>query len=173
MRRSHRKKGLHVVNNSAKLDNVIIKNNPSHDVTKTDTVDYIAIYDDIINRGGSDAPVTTNPSYDDHTKPYSKASEDDYIYVQPKEFIPNQHSEGTIKADTNPSHGTNTRENRATTFNVTLDAKAHQLSHDATTKHYDVAYVDYDDAYVDDDNLLHHSKPSIATDEDDYIRIDT
>ena len=164
MRRSHGKKGLHVVNNSAKPDDVIIKNNPSPDVTKADTVDYI--YDDTINPGGSDAPVTTNPCYDVHTKPYSKTSEDDYEYIQPNEFIPNQHSEGTIKVDTNPPYGTNTREYRATTFNATLDAKAHQSSHDATTKQYD-------DVYVYDDHLLHHSNPSNYTDDDGYIRIDT
>ena len=151
MRRSHRKKGSHVVNNTIKINtNVTTENNPSYDVTKGDAVDNVY---DTINPGGSDVPITTNPSYNVHTKPYSKTSEDDYNYVQPNELIPDQHSEDTIKMDTNPSYGVNTREDRATTFNATSDTKAHQSSHDATTKQYDYAYVH-------DDHLLHHSKPS-------------
>ena len=38
---------------------------------------------DTINPGGSDVPITTNSSYNVHTKPYSKTSEDEYNYVQP------------------------------------------------------------------------------------------
>ena len=40
---------------------------------------------DTINPGGSDVPVTTNPSYNVHTKPYSKTSEDEYNYVKPND----------------------------------------------------------------------------------------
>ena len=54
--------------------------NPSYDVTKATTVD--CTYDDTINL---DVPITTNPSYNVHTKPYSKTSEDDYNYVQPND----------------------------------------------------------------------------------------
>ena len=158
VRRSHRKKEPHVVDNTTKLNtNVTIENNPSYDGTKANTVDYSY---DTINPGGSDVLITTNPSYDVHTTPYSKTSEDDYNYVQPNELIPDQHSDGTIKLDTNPSYGVNTREDRATAFNATSDAKAHQSSHDATTKQYDYAYVH-------DDHLLHHNTPSNATDDDE------
>ena len=41
MKRSHRKKGLHAVNNTTKLPlntNVTIDHNPSYDVTKVNTV---------------------------------------------------------------------------------------------------------------------------------------
>ena len=158
MRRSHRKKGLHIAKNTTKLStDVTMDNNPSYDVTKANSVHYSY---DAINPGGSDVPITTNPSYNVHTKLYSKTSEDDYNYVQPNELIPNKHLEDTIKMDTNPSYGVNTREDRATTFNATSDTKAHQSSHDATTKQYDYAYVH-------DDHLLHHSKPSNATDDDE------
>ena len=157
MRRSHKKKGSHVVDNTIKLNtNVTIDHNPSYDVTKASTVDYSY---DTINPGGSDVPITTNPSYNVHTKPYSKPSEDKYNYVQPNELIPDQHPEGTIKMETNPSYGVNTREDRATAFNATSDTKAHQSSHDATTKQYDYANVH-------DDHLVHHSKPSNATDDE-------
>ena len=158
MRRSHRKKGLHTANNTTKLNaDVTMDNNPSYDVTKVDTVDYSY---NTINPGDSDVPITTNPSYDVHTKPYSKTSEDVYNYVQPNELIPNKHLEDTIKMDINPSYGVNTKEDRATTFNATSNTKAHQSLHDATTKQYDYAYVH-------DDHLLHHSKPSNVTDDDE------
>ena len=72
MRRSSRKKELHVVDNTAKLNtDVTLDSNPSYDVIKT--------------LGGSDVPITTNPSYNAHTKPYSKTSEDEYNYVQPND----------------------------------------------------------------------------------------
>ena len=168
MRRSHRKKGSHVDDNTIKLNtnvtidhnpsyDVTIDHNPSYDITKANTVDYLY---DTINPGGSDVPITTNPSYNVHTTPYSKTSEDEYNYVQPNEFIPDQHPEGTIKMETSPSYGVNTREDRATLFNATSDTEAHQSSHDATTKQYDYAYVH-------NDHLLHHSKPSNATDDDE------
>ena len=51
-------------------------------------------YNTIKPVGGSDVPITTNPSYDVHTKPYSKTSEDEYNYVQPNEFTD---SDGYIK----------------------------------------------------------------------------
>jgi len=49
---------------------VTIQHNPSYDVIKTNRVDY-----------SSDVPVIPNPSYGVTTKPYSKATEDDYNYV--------------------------------------------------------------------------------------------
>ena len=86
MRRSHRKKGFKddkVTYSTSKLNTDITMNhNPSYDVTKASTVDYSY---DTINPGGSDVPITTNPSYNVHTKPYSKTSEDDYNYVQPND----------------------------------------------------------------------------------------
>ena len=107
MRRSCRKKGSHMVDNTIKLNTnvtidhnpsygVTIDHNPSYDVTKVNTVHMDYSYD-TINPGGSDVPITTNPSYNVHTKPYSKTSEDEYSYVQPNE--PTQHSEvdGYIK----------------------------------------------------------------------------
>ena len=105
MRRSHRKKGLHIANNTTILNtDVTMDNNPSYDITKVDTVDYSY---DTINPGDSDVPITTNPSYNVHTKPYSKTSEDDYNYVQPNE--PMQHSDvdGYIKMypSVDHSHG--------------------------------------------------------------------
>ena len=117
MRRSHRKKGSHIVDNITKLNtnvtidhnpsydvtidhnrsyDVTIDRNPSYDVTKANTVQMEYLYN-TVNPGGSDVPITTNPCYNVHTKPYSKTSEDDYNYVQPNE--PTQHSDvdGYIK----------------------------------------------------------------------------
>ena len=141
MRRSHRKGTFPVDNkvcyNTTKLnENVTIENNPAYDVTKASMVG--SLYS-TIKPGDSDVPITTNPSYSIPTKPYSKASEDEYNYVQL-----NQHSglEDTIKMDTNPSYGVTTGGDRATAFSTHSDTKA-------TTKQYD-----YD--YVCDDRLLHH-----------------
>ena len=92
MRRSHRKTGSHVVDNATKLNtDVAMQYNPSYDVTK---VHYIY---DTINPGGSDVPITTNPSYNVHTKPYSKTSEDEYNYAQPNEPTQHSKSDGYIK----------------------------------------------------------------------------
>ena len=94
MRRSHRKKddkgtyGIDKLNTGVILIirnpscDVTIDHNPSCDVTKANTVDYSY---DTINPGGSDVPIITNPSYNVHTKPYSKTSEDEYNYVQPND----------------------------------------------------------------------------------------
>ena len=83
---------------------VSMEYNPSYDVTEASTVDYSY---DTNNPGGSDVPITANPSYNVHTKPYSKTSEDDYNYVQPNE--PMQHSDvdGYIKMypSVDQSHG--------------------------------------------------------------------
>ena len=161
MRRSHGKKESHVVDNTTKLKvNVTTENYPTYDDTKADTVDNVY---DTINPGGSDAPITTNPSYNIHTKPLSKTSENkySYMYVQPNssKFIGHSDVQGIIKMDADPSYGANTRGDRATAFSVISDTKAHQSSHNATTKQYDYAYVH-------DDHLLHHSKPCNATDDD-------
>ena len=99
LRWPHRKKdrGLHAVDNTANLNaDVTMEYNPSYDVTKANTVDY-----DTINPGGSDVPITTNPSYNVHTKPYSKTSEDEYNYVQPNDV------DGYLKIypNTDQSHG--------------------------------------------------------------------
>ena len=106
MRRSHRKKEDDKVTYSTnKLNTDVAMNyNPSYDVTKANTVDYSY---DTINPGGSDAPITTNPSYNVHTKPYSKTSEDDYNYVQPNELMQHSDVDGYIKIHPNidQSHG--------------------------------------------------------------------
>ena len=71
MRMSHRKKELHVDDNTAKLNaDVTLDYNPTYDVIKN-----------AINPGDSVAPFTTNSSYNVHSKPYSKTSEDEYNYV--------------------------------------------------------------------------------------------
>ena len=85
VRRSHRRgdnKEIYSKSKHITDVNVTMDNNPSYDVTKADTVDYSY---DTINPGGSDVPITTNPSYNVLTKPYSKTSEDDYNYVQPND----------------------------------------------------------------------------------------
>ena len=100
MRRSHMKKeDDKITYTTSKLNtDVTMDSNPSYDVTKVDTVNYSY---DTINPGGSDVPITTNPYYNVHTKPYSKTSEDDYNYVQPNELM--QHSDvgGYIKINPN------------------------------------------------------------------------
>ena len=88
-----------MIDNTTKINtNIIFENNPSYDVTKANTVDYSY---DTINPGGSDVPITTNPSYNVHTKPYSKTSEDDYNYVQPNELMQHSDVDGYIKINPN------------------------------------------------------------------------
>ena len=136
MRRSHRKATFPVDNKAHNESaNVSIEKNP---VTKFSTMDHAY---SAIKPGESDIPITTNPSYNVPTKPYSKASESDCNYVQPNESDEYLDLEDGIKMDANPSYRVTTRD-RTT---------AHQSSHDATTK-------DYDYAYVHDDHLLHHNK---------------
>ena len=147
MRRCHRERGNKIASNTTKLNtDVTIDNNPSYDVTKANTLDHSY---STINPGGSDAPITINSSYDVPTKPYSKASEDDYNYVQPNEFVQHSNLEDTIKMDTNPSYGVSTGEDRETAFSTTV-------TNSDTTKQYD-----YD--YVHDDHLLHHNTPANTT----------
>ena len=131
VRRSHRK-GTFPVDNTAKLnENVTIDNNPAYDITKANTVG--SLYS-TIKPGDSDVPITANPSYVAPNKPYSKACEDEYNYVQP-----NQHSDlGLTTGD------------RATAFS------AHSADTKATTKQ-----CDYD--YVCDDRLLHHNTAANTT----------
>ena len=100
VRRSHRKKGSPVVDNTIKLNtDVTIENNPSYDVTTANTLDHI--YDSIKLEDSH----VTNPSHVVHTRPYSKTNEDECNYVQPNE--PTQHSDGYIKIypSTDQSHG--------------------------------------------------------------------
>ena len=80
--------------------NVTIENNPSYDVTKANTSDYLCIKSE-----DPDVPITTNPSY---SELHSKTSKDEHIYEQPDEF--NQYSglEPTITMDVNPSYGIST-----------------------------------------------------------------
>ena len=107
MRRSHRKKGSHVVDNATKLNtNVTIDHNPSYDVTKVNTVYMEHLYD-TIDPGDSDVPITANPSNNVHTKCYNKTSEDEYNYVQPNEFTQHSESDGYMKIypTTGQSHG--------------------------------------------------------------------
>ena len=94
-------------------------------------------------------PITTNPSYNIPTKPYS---EDEYNYVQPNEFNQRSGLEDTIKMDTNPSYGVTTGGDRAIAFSAHSDTKA-------TTKQYD-----YD--YVCDNRLLHRNTVANTTGDD-------
>ena len=101
------KKGASVVNNkvfnnttNCKLKtNVTIENNPSYDVIKADTSDYLSIKPE-----DPYVPITTNPSYSVPVKPHSITSKDEHNYEQPDEF--NQYSglEATITMDVNLSH---------------------------------------------------------------------
>ena len=117
---------------------VTIQHNPSYDVTKTNTVDHHS----------SDVLVTPNPSYDVTTKPYSKATEDDYNYVQPNEH---SNSDEAIKLDINPSYGISRGKDRATPASIETvtksNTKAHDSSHNAT-----IVLCGYD--YVHDDHFL-------------------
>ena len=158
MRKSQRRKGVHAVDKKAKLStNVTIDHNPSYDVTKANTVDYLY---DTINPEDSHVPITTNPSYNVCTKPYSEKSEDEYNYVQPiannSKLIRHSDLQDASKMETNPSYGVNTREDRATALNTTSDTNVPQSSHDTTTKQYDYAYIH-------NGRPLDHSKPSTAT----------
>ena len=110
-----------------------------------------------IEPGDSDVPITTNPSYDVVAKPYSKASEDEYNYVQTDKCDDYLELEGTIKIDANPSYGVTTGD-RTTAFNAS-NTKAYQSSHDATVK-------DYDYAYTHDDRLLHNNIGASVTKKD-------
>ena len=151
MRRCHRERHYKVTYNTTNLNaDVTIHNNPSYDVTKANTLDHSY---STINPGGSDVPITINPSYNVPTKPYSKTSEDDYNYVQPNEFVQHSNLEDNIKMDTNPSYGVNIQEEKAAATD--LDT-AHQSSHDTITEQYDYACVRGDD-------LLHHNMSAITT----------
>ena len=124
-----------VLYNTTKLNtNVTIEYNASYDVAKVNAMDNgstittgnsdfpitpnpsYSTHNETTNNGngksndpgGSDVPITTNPSYNVHTKPYSKASEYDYDYVQPNGLIQHSDLEDTIKMDTNPSYGAST-----------------------------------------------------------------
>ena len=149
MRRCHRERDYKVAYNTSKLNTDItmyIDNNPTYDVTKANTLDHSY---STINPGGSDVPITINPSYNVPTKPYNNASEDDYNYIQPDQFIQHSNLEDTIKMDTNPSYGVSTRKDRETAFSTTV-------TNSDTTKQYD-----YD--YVCDDHLLLHNAPANTT----------
>ena len=151
IRRSHMKKGSTVDGNTTKLNtDLTIDNNPSYDITKTNTSDHSY---STIKPQGSDVPITSNPSYNVPTKPYSKTSEDDYNYVQPNEFVQHLELEGTIKMQTNPSYGVNIQEERVA---ATSSDTTHQSSHDAMTEQYDYACVQ-------GDHLLHHNTSANTT----------
>ena len=135
MRRCHLKADNNVSYNATELNtDVTIHPNPSYDVAKANTVTVDSLYN-TIRPGDLVVPITTNPSYNVPTEPYSN-------YVQPNEFNQRSGLEGTVKMDTNPSYGVTTGGDRATAFSAHSDTKA-------TTKQYD-----YD--YVCDDRLLHH-----------------
>ena len=154
MRRCYKKADKNVPYTTTELNkDVTHHSNLSYDIAKANTVD--SLYD-TIKPGDSDVPITSNPSYNVPTKPYS---EDEYNYVQPNEY--NQHSdlEDTIKMDTNPSYGLTTGEDRATAFSAT---KADHSSH-ATTEEYDYAYAQ-------DDHLLHHNTTANTTDDNKITR---
>ena len=102
-------------------------------------------------------PATTIPSYDVPNKSYSKTSGDERNFIQLNEVIQQSYGEEN-KRDTNPSYRVNTREDRVTAFSTTLDTKAHQSSHDDTTKEYDYVY-----AHGHHGHLLHHNTAASTT----------
>ena len=66
IRRCHRERRYKVAYNTTKLNtHVTLNNNPSYDVTNTLDHSYSTI-----NPGGSNVPITINPSYNVPTKPY-------------------------------------------------------------------------------------------------------
>ena len=149
MRRCYKKADKNVSYTITKLNkDVTHHSNLSYDIAKANTVD--SLYD-TIKPEHSDVLITSYPSYNVPTKPYS---EDEYNYVQPNEY--NQHSglEDTIKMDTNPSYGVTTSEDRATAFSTT---KVDHSSHATTTEEYDYAYAQ-------DDHLLHHTTANTTDD---------
>ena len=156
MRRSYRKwtfpVDAKVLYNTTELnENVTIENNPSYDhVVKLNRVNNSTIKP----VRGSDVPITTNPSYDVHTKPYSKTSEDEYSYVQSNKFFHHSDLDGTIKMDTDPAYGVSTGEEKATAFSTTV-------TNSATTKQYNYDY------------FLHYNTSATTTDaaKDDYLQI--
>ena len=153
MRRCHQK----ALSYKLMSKNVTYHSNPLYDV-KAKAVD--SLYN-TIKPGDSDVPITSNPSYNVPTLPYSE--DELYNYIQPNEF--NQHSD-TIKMHTNPSyrHGLTVGEDRATAFSTTAaDTKASHSSHDATTEEYDYAYAQ-------DDHLLHHNTTADTTDDTKITR---
>jgi len=140
---------------------VTIEHNPSYDVIKFNTVDY-----------SSDVPVTPNPSYDVTTKPYSKATEDDYNYVQSIEFTQHSNLDKAIKLDINPSYGISRGKDRAipaSSETVTKpNAKAHDSLHNAT-----IAQCDYD--YVHDDYFLRRNVATNGASDTrkDHVQVNT
>ena len=117
MRRSHRKGDDKVTHSINKVStDVTVDCSQSCDVFKSNIVDHLYR---TINPGDSDVPITTNLSYDVHTKPYSKTSEDEYNYVQPNELMQHSDFDDTIKMVTNPSYGLSIEGDRATTFSAT------------------------------------------------------
>ena len=150
MRRSHVKQKLTLNDkalcNTAKLNtNVTIEYNPLYDVMNDGssiTPDFhitpnpsynihikTPCYRQHNNPGGSDVPITINPSYNVHTKPYSKASEYDYDYIQPNEFIQHSDLEDTIRMETNPSYGVSTEKQ----YDYDYVSDDHLLHHNTAT----------------------------------------
>ena len=88
-----------VFNDATKLNTkVSVKSNRVYDASAADH------FYEIIEPPNSHVPITANPSYSVHSKPYSEGRDDDYNYVQLNEFNQRLDLEGTIKMDTNPSY---------------------------------------------------------------------
>ena len=151
MRRSHKKATFPVDNKvHSKNANISMETNPSYDVTTVNTMEHLY---NTIKLGDSGIPITANPSYAAPTKS-NKASESKSNYVQPNECNEYLDLEGNIKMDTNPSYGVTTGDKTTAS-----KPKAHQSSHNATTK-------DYDYAYVHNDHLLNHNKAITGSNKD-------
>ena len=118
MRRCHRKEDNVAPHKTTKLNtNATNEDNPLYDVIEADHL-YSTI-----NRGGSNVPITVDPSYNVPIKCYSKTSEDDYSYVQFNEFVQYSDSENNTKMDnilanqvstantTDPAYGVSTGDN--------------------------------------------------------------
>ena len=108
-----------------------------------------------LHPGDLDVPIDANPSYHIPTKPYSKTSEEEYVYAQPETsedaYIyvqPNDefNDQKTIKMTANPSYGVTTVD----------DIESNRPSHNATTKEYDYAYAT-------DNRHLHNNTATTST----------
>ena len=117
--------------------NVSIEQNPSYVINVDNNT--------IKPAGDVDVPITSNPSYNVHTKHMETIKMD----TNPLYGVSKGSSSKAIKMDTNPSYG----EARATGFAIGSDTNAQQSSCNATTI--------YDDQYVySDGDYGHHQLQS-------------
>ena len=136
--------------NASKHKDIPIEQNPYN---------VIEMANGTIKPGDSDIPITTNPSYDVPAKPYYKANEDEFNYVQPDESNKYCNLKDTINMDANPSYGVTTGDRMTTSGSMT-----HQSSHIVTTNECDYVNVHDDYVNVHNDHISHHSTASTSCD---------